>query len=164
MSYSERKETLQAKLFSARQLLVETISSIQPEQKDLPTSNEGWKVWDIAVHVAGAESGMETIARRILAQDPNQAELATQFDINRYNSSMLNKRRQMDSAALLEMLARSRQNILQILENATEEELNLPGYHPVVGAVSLFGLLEVIAGHEAEHAQDIKEALEAAKL
>lgn len=156
---SSRKEAIKAKMDEKRRQLIEAIEAITPEQRSLPTNNEGWTVWDVAVHIAAAEGGMQPIAQRIMEKTPNQKELFAGFDVDLYNESGLKKRRHLEKAELLQMLADSRARMYALLDDAKDSDLDLPGYHPVAGDVTLQKLFEIIAWHEGLHAKEIKQSL-----
>lgn len=157
----DRRTRLKYKMAEARQELVSALQNLTPAQFDLPTHNEGWNVRQVAAHIAAAEGTMEVIARRILDREPNQRETTATFDLDRFNSSMIRRRAEKSIPELIEELNLSRGRMLEILDRASEEELDLPGYHPAAGDITLYGLFVVIYRHERQHAQDIKEAIAA---
>jgi hypothetical protein len=158
----DRRTRLKFKLDETRQELLTVLQSLTPEQMELPTRNPGWNVQQIAIHVSQAEGSMEPIALRILEQDPKQREIAQNVDLARYNASMIKRRLDKTIPELIEELNTSRAHMLAILENASEAELDLPGYHPAAGEIILYGLFVIIYRHEREHIEDIKLALAAA--
>src|SRR4051812_24608019 len=89
---NDRRTRLKYKMAEARRELVETLEALTPEQLELPTHNEGWNVGQVAAHIAAAEGSMEVIARRILNREPNQRETNQDFDLDRFNNSMIRRR------------------------------------------------------------------------
>lgn len=156
---TDRRTRLKHKMEEARQELIATLQSLTPEQMTRPTHNEGWNVGAVAAHIAGAEGSMEAIARRILSRELNQRETAESLDLARYNNSMIKRRSDKSIAELIEELQHNRVRSLQIIDAASDEELDLPGYHPAYGEVTLYGLFVVIYRHERQHAEDIKLAI-----
>ncbi len=156
---SDRHERLKFKMAQARQELLATLQNLTPAQLELPTRNEGWSVGQVAAHIAGAEGGMEVIAQRILAQDPQQRETAAGLDIDRYNASMLRRRVGKSIPELQAELEASRSRMLAFLERVGEADLDLPGLHPAYGETTLYGLFVIIYKHERIHTEDIQQAL-----
>ncbi|HEX2913077.1 MAG TPA: DinB family protein [Chloroflexia bacterium] len=158
---NDRRTRLKYKMAEARQELVSTLQALTPEQLSLPTRNEGWNVGQVAAHICAAEGGMEPIAHRILSQEPNQRENAASFDLNRFNNGMIKRRVDKTIPELIEELNTSRARMLEIIDRVSDEELDLPGYHPAAGDITLYGLFVVIYRHERDHAEDIRKAVEA---
>lgn len=157
----DRRQRLKHKMTEARQELVQLLLSLTPQQLKLPTNNEGWTVYDVAAHIAGAEGGMEVIANRILAHEPS---MVPDFDINRFNNGNIRRRQGKTMPQLVDELNASRVRMLALLDNVTEEQLDLPGKHPTAGETTLYGLMVVIYRHERTHADDIRQALQAANI
>ncbi len=157
LDMNDRKTRLKVKMTEARQELVEVFNSFTPDNMNLPTSNEGWSAYDVACHIAGAEGGMEVIAQRTLLGQPSMVE---GFDIHRFNTGGIRKRKEKAVPELLAELDQSRVRMLALLESTTDEQLSLPVEHPTVGKIDLYGLFVVIYRHERQHAAEIKEAIE----
>jgi hypothetical protein len=156
---SDRRALLRYKIEEVRREVINIFNSLTEEQLKIPTSNEGWTVYDLCCHIAGAGSGMEAIAQRILKGESSMVE---GFDINRYNSGNIRRRQGKAIAELIEELNQSRARMNVILTEISEEQLDLPGEHPTVGKVTLYGLFVVIYRHERQHIQEIREAVAAA--
>jgi uncharacterized protein (TIGR03083 family) len=159
LNLDDRRTRLKYKMAEARQELVATLQALTPEQLELPTHNEGWNVGQVAAHISAAEGSMEVIARRILDREPNQRETNKDFDLDRFNNSMIRRRIGKTIPELIQELAASRVKMLEILDRASEEDLEAPGYHPYAGDINLYGLFVVIYRHERDHANDIKQAI-----
>src|SRR5215210_9308759 len=157
---NDRRSRLKFKMAEARQALLAVLQALQPADLDKPTRNEGWNVGQVAAHVAGAEGGMLAIAERMLAHDPRQRAIAEGLDLNRYNNSMIKRRAGQPVAALVEELDHSRARMLALLDQASDEDLDHPGYHPAYGETTLYGLFVIIYRHEREHTADIVAALD----
>lgn len=154
---SDRKTRLKLKMLETRQELVSLLESLTPSQLELPTNNEGWTVYDLACHVAGAEGGMEIIAKRILAKEPS---MVSDFDIDRYNAGNIKRRHGKTVAELIEELSLSRARMNAIIDDVTDEQLDLSGQHPTYGDTTLYGLFVIIYRHERIHTEDIKQAIQ----
>lgn len=155
----DRRTRVRVKMEEARHELVDLLQSLTPEQMELPTRNEGWKVRQVVIHIAQAEGGMLPIAQRILERDPQQRELAQSIDLARYNNSMIKRRTDKTVPELIEELNTSRAKVNELLAQVSDSDLDLPGYHPAVGEITLYGLFVVIYRHERDHAEDIRQAL-----
>ena len=157
LDLSDRRQRIKHKMEQARTELVELLLSLTPEQMKLPTRDEGWSVFDVAAHIAGAEAGMEVIGRRILAREPS---MVPNFDIERFNAGGIKKRQGKTMQDFVDELKKSREKINALLDSATDEQLDYEGEHPTVGKTTFYGLLVVIYRHERIHTEDIKAALQ----
>ena len=157
LDMNDRKTRLKVKMTEARQELVKVFNTITPENMNRPTANEGWSAYDVACHIAGAEGGMEVIAQRTLVGQPSMVE---GFDIHRFNSGGIRKRKERAIPELIAELDQSRARMFALLESTTDEQLSLPVEHPTVGKIDLYGLFVVIYRHELQHANEIKEAIQ----
>ena len=52
-----------------------------------------------------------------------------------------------------------RMDVLNMLENLTPEDWNRPSRHAIFGPMSLRELVNIIAGHDILHVQQIRRAL-----
>lgn len=156
MTVSERQAALKAKMMASRLFLVTTFLRIQESELDMPTANEGWTVGNVAAHIAGAEGSMKVLAERILAQEPT---IVSGFDLTRFNEGNIRRRAGKTINELLQELEQSRAQMSGILDNCSDEQLDLPGEHPAYGQTTLFGLFEIIANHEQQHAEEISHAI-----
>jgi uncharacterized protein (TIGR03083 family) len=159
INLDDRRTRLKYKMAEARQELVTVLEALTPAQLEMPTHNEGWNVGQVAAHIAAAEGSMEVIARRILNREPNQREANQDFDLDRFNNSMIRRRTGKTIPDLLDELAASRARMLGILDQASNDDLAATGYHPYAGDIDLYGLFVVIYRHERDHAGDIKKAI-----
>jgi hypothetical protein len=148
----ERKAELKAMLADTRAFLFGVLEALNDEQFSLATVNDGWTVRDLAAHIAGAEGSMKVIAERILANEPT---IVAGFDLARFNAGNIRRRADKSIPDLMEELLQSRATMLAILENCTDEQLDLPGEHPAYGSTTLYGLFKIIANHEKEHGEEI---------
>jgi uncharacterized protein (TIGR03083 family) len=153
---NDRRTRLKVKMAETRQELIDVLNGLTEEQFDLPTNNEGWTVYDLAKHLAGAEGGMEAIAHRILQGHTGVNE---GFDLERYNAGNIRRRADKKIPELIEELGQSRIRMLQLLDSVTDEQLNLPGHHPYAGYLDLYGLFVVVYKHERMHIKEIQEAI-----
>lgn len=158
---NDRRTRLKYKMAEARQELVSTLLGLTPEQMEYPTRNEGWNIRQVAAHIAAAEGSMEAIGQRILMQDPQQRETVANLDLARYNNSLIRRRADKTIPELISELESSRARMLEMLDRASDSDLDLSGSHPAAGEITLYGLFVVIYRHERQHAEDIREAIAA---
>jgi len=161
LDLNDRRTCLKQKMTEAQQELIATLQALTPAQMDLPTRNEGWSVRHVAAHICGAESGMQPILERILNREPNQRESSASLDLGRYNNSMIKRRIEKTIPELIEGLEADRTQSLQTLDQLSEEDLELPGYHPAAGEITLYGLYVVFYRHQRIHTEDIQLAIAA---
>ena len=156
-----RRERLTRKMTTARDDLLTAFARITSENRDTPTNNEGWSVYDVAAHIAGAESGMLHLVNR--ARD-GQTSIAPDFDIEFYNRRGIEKRRDKSLDNLRAILAESREKAMAQIAALRDDEFLTPADHPTIGPTSIYGVFTAIYLHERQHTRDISDALDSASV
>ena len=155
-AHNERKQRLLERLVSGRETFLAAVAAL--DEGDLAASvwTDGghWNARELIAHVAYAESGMLGLIAATIGGKPPFADPA--FDIDRYNEGRLRRAKDQTVPDLLAQMEAARQETLQRLEQATDAELDLPAYHPVVKETTVEGIFRVIGFHERMHAKDLR--------
>ena len=147
-----RKETLLSELAESREALLTAIDTLAPEEWDCPTSNPGWTAREILVHVTQAGTGLLARMRRFL---DGTSALPPGFDLNVWNTRQVAKQRNAEVPTLVASLGESRKETLILLDQLTDEQLDLRGWHASGKEMCLMELFEIVAWHECTHARDM---------
>ncbi len=145
------------KLKEERARLNATLDQIGEEQAVQVMVTPEWTIKDQVAHLAGAESGMLGIARRMaLGQDP---QLRPDYDNDFYNARQVAKRKQASLAQIREELETSRAELMTFMDTLKPEQLTLMGQHPLTGETTLKDLFGIIYRHETAHGKEISDRL-----
>src|ERR1700674_2948023 len=134
-----RKDALKAKLGAGRAKLRETIGQLGDDDWDRRTTNPEWTARDLLIHLANAEPGLLGRMGRIL---DGTSQLPPGFDLNVWNTRQVAKQRNAEVSRLVASLNESRQNVLRFLDELTEDQLDIRGWH---GSGKEMTLAEVFA-------------------
>jgi uncharacterized protein (TIGR03083 family) len=150
-----RKDTLRSELAEGREALLTAIDALAADEWDRPTSNPTWTARDILVHLTQAGTGLLGRMRRFLE---GTSALPPGFDLNVWNTRQVAKLRQAEVATLLASLSESRRDTLAFLDELTDEQLDIRGWHGSGREMSLAEMFGIMAWHESTHARDILTA------
>jgi len=150
-----RKDSLRAKLAEGRQGLAAAIQTLAEAEWDRPTSNPTWTARDILIHLAQGEPGLLGRMRRFL---DGTSQLPAGFDLNIWNTRQVAKRRGTPVEELTASLTESRQQVLAFLDELSDEQLDVRGWHASGQEMTVQEMFEILAWHEGAHAQDILTA------
>ena len=152
----ERKQRLQERLALGRESFLAAVAALDERELAEQVWADGghWNGREMIAHVAYAESGMLMLIAATIEGKPPQADPA--FDIDRYNEGRLRRAKDQMVPELLAQMETARQETLQRLDQASDAELDLPAYHPVIKETTVEGIFRVIAFHERMHAKDLR--------
>lgn len=153
---NERKQRLVERLALGRESFLAAVAALDEQELAAPVWTEGghWNARELIAHVAYAESGMLMLIVATIDGRPPQPDPT--FDIDRYNEGRIRRAKDQTVPELLTQMETARQETLQRLDQATEAELDLPAYHPVVQGTTVEGIFRVIGFHERMHAKDLR--------
>jgi len=121
-------------------------------------SEEGsnWTVRDLLAHLADAEAGQLAQIRRLLA---GQQTLPADFDLDRWNRSVVAKRADLTPADHLAAIQSSYEQGLALLDEIAEAKLDRVGRHARGDDISIERFFRRMAAHRAMHAEQVQRAL-----
>ncbi len=149
-------EPLARDLKRNRELLDQVVDGLTEEQMMQPMREGEYSGKQTLAHLAGAERGMTTLVRRMVAGE--QPRLKSDFDLDSYNARHQEKREGMTITQLRTELAGTRQDLLAFMETLKPEDLEKHGDHPRLKDATVRQVLEIIATHELEHTQELQKA------
>ncbi|MBE2184335.1 MAG: DinB family protein [Anaerolineae bacterium] len=117
-----------------------------------------WNIRQLTIHLADSDKGQSRVLMAIIA---GQDLIPPDFDIERYNRRMTEKRAEVTFAEARASLAESRAELLHWLNSADDSVFNHSGRHASLKILTVEEFLGVIADHERSHAADIAAVLNA---
>lgn len=155
---SDRKQEIRDYVTRRHEESWQVLQSLKPDEFDLPVygdeNEQGWTIRELVTHLAEAEGGLLTQAKRVVA---GERPLPPDFDIDRWNKSAVRRRQDADWADLLASIQESHYKALEFLDELDESDLDLEGERPNE-VLSVEGFLRRMVNHRAEHVSDIKVA------
>ncbi len=144
-------------LASARDYLNEVFDAALTRQ-DEQVYHDGlqWNPRQIAVHLADADRGYNN---QIFAFAEGREIIPSDFDLERYNRRITEKRAEVTMDEARKSLAESRVALIAWLDAQDEAALEKSGRHATLKIMTIREVLELQANHERGHANDIVNAL-----
>ena len=159
MELSERKHLIHDHLNHTREEVLEVVGQLSPDDwgKIVQPDEGGWTVKQMLLHMAVSEAGQLKTGQAIAAGQPNVPD---DFDLDRYNKRQIEKNQAKLPPEILFGMAESRQKLLAFLEQVNAEDLDKRGKHGRGDVISLEQLFYRVGEHEAEHAAQIRQAVQ----
>jgi uncharacterized damage-inducible protein DinB len=129
--------------------LIRLVNSLPAEQVGLRPAPGKWSVREIVAHLADCELVFGFRLRQTLAEEHPTLQ---PFDHDRWAARYSN----CDLSSGLQLFAAARNWNLLLLANVSEEQRNLPATHPERGTMTLWTIVETMAGHDLNHLQQIE--------
>jgi hypothetical protein len=156
----ETPEILSERLQKEGEKTMQFISSLTPQQFQLPIYTEGtvWTIREILSHFATAERGFVALFTGILSGEHG---VSPDFDIDRYNASQQKKTEYLAGAELIQLYVSSRNEMVLLVRGMQQEDLERVGRHPFLGDTELREMIKMVYLHNQIHLRDIRKALAA---
>jgi hypothetical protein len=122
-----------------------------------PEDEHMWQVKDVIAHLADAERNLLGQVKRLLAGEQTVPE---DFDLNRWNRSVVRKTGDTPVSDLLEILSTAYSESLELLGSLEDDSLDKVGRHSSGRMLTVEGFFRRILAHRSEHVTDIQKALE----
>ncbi len=157
-SLADRKHELHDHLNATREVVLELVGTLQPEDWERKVQGDDglWTVKAVMLHIATSETGQLGTAKAIIE---GKSTVPDDFDLNRYTNRQVERNAAKTPPEILFGMAESRQKLLALLDQVTEEDMAKRGKHARGDVLTLEQLFYRIGEHEAEHAELIKKAL-----
>ena len=145
-------------LVESRRDTIRYIDEIDESAATYRLRPDAWSVKDHIIHLAAVEESVLHFAHRILHEDCPISPLC--YDLA-YNQDASNRRIVAERAGdswqtVCNTLAETRQQLLSLIDNISEESLNRVGSHPMWGTpVTLASVLKIPYRHERAHRDEI---------
>jgi hypothetical protein len=156
---SERKDIIRTAMQARHAESWPVLNGLKPETLDLTVYTHGteeWTVRQVIAHLADAERGLLGQIQRLIA---GKTTVPSDFDLQRWNRSAVQKLAQVPIPELLDQIHLAYQEALAFLDIIDEAALDLQGYHPSGELISAEAYFHRMADHRAEHASDIRQAI-----
>ncbi len=155
---SDKAEELRQYLLTSRATLLDCLNSLTEEQWQTTVFSEEnqWTVTDILRHLAEAQRGMNGQIVQIQAGGSGVPE---DFDLNRWNARGVRKAQEKTPADLLAELEQGQAQALALLTTMQADDWDKKGRHGSGRILSIAEIFQIIGGHEVNHANDIRQAL-----
>lgn len=149
---------IRQKLDESRRRTWQLISQIDEATACYRLRPDAWSVKDHVAHLAAVEESVIHFAHRILQEDCPISPLCYDLAFNQdtWNQREVARRAGYSWAETRQALAETRQELLALLDDISEESLTRIGSHPVWGTpVTLSSVLRVPYRHERAHRDEI---------
>jgi hypothetical protein len=123
-----------------------------PEDRLERTEADGWSARQVLTHLADFELVVGVRVRLVLTQD--RPPLAT-YDQERFTERFW---RLESPAEAVERFEVNRRATARVLEAIGEADWERPGIHPVRGEETLRRTVEMLAGHDRSHLEQVRRA------
>lgn len=155
---SDKAEEIRQFLLTSRATLLGCLNSLTEEQWQAPVFSEDnqWTVTDILRHLVDAQRGMTGQIAQIQAGGTGVPE---DFDLNRWNARGVRKAQEKTAPDLLVDLEQGQAQVLTLLTTIQADDWDKKGRHGSGRILSIAEIFQVIGGHETNHANDIRQAL-----
>ena len=112
-----------------------------------------WTLRELLIHLMISDHGQNNVLMGI-AEGKNI--IPDDYDLNRYNSGSVNKRKEVSVEYARQALTESRQRLIDWLSGLDDTVLDKEGRHASMQILSIAQILEVMAQHEEGHTRDIE--------
>ena len=155
---SDQRETLRQHLLTSRAALLTCLTRLTEEQWQTVVFSDDnlWTSSVILRHLVDAQRGMISQIAQIQAGGTGVPE---DFDLARWNARGVRKAQEKTPVELLGELEEGQTNALRLLETLQEGDWEKQGRLGSGRILTIAEIFQVIGSHEANHAQDISQAL-----
>lgn len=149
-------DKLRQRLVNSHQAVLDLVESIDGDTASRSSANEGWSSKDMLAHLAAAEIGHCHVIRQLQEDKPT---LISDFDLDTFNNTEVEKRRQLSWEATISEYQANRAATLALLDTIHDSEWDKSGPHPGGFDTTIEGVFRVIVIHEKRHLKELKNAL-----
>ena len=160
---TERKQEIRDYIVRKHRESWQILQSLEPDDLELPVYQEdesGWTVREIVAHLADAESGLLSQAKRVAEGEP---PLPPDFDIDRWNRSAVRRRKESSLEEHLQAIEEAHEDALAFLDEVDEQDLDREGVRPGDDRLTVEGFFRRMVNHRVQHVDDIQRAREDAE-
>jgi len=149
---------LAEKLKSEGDKLVAVFAGLSDEQWQTEIYTEGttWTICNLLSHFVTSERGLIKLFERIRQTGEGSPE---DFSIDRYNSKMQERTRELTPQELLEQYKFVRAESVAWTSSLAESDLERQGRHPFLGMTTIREMIKMLYIHNLTHYRDMKKAL-----
>ncbi len=155
---NDPKPEIIQQLNETRSALMAFLRGLDEVQWETAVYSEGetWTAADVVRHLTNAESGMTgLIVQWQMGNDP----VPPDFDLARFNKSVVAKAKDKTPAELLAEMETNRTNLLQVIDGLEGDDWQKSGRHASLQILTIEQTCRLIADHEVAHLQDLQAGL-----
>jgi hypothetical protein len=150
-------QTLKLELAAARRHLDRVLDQVGDRwDTQIYSDKAAWTAGQLVTHLAISDQGQSNTVKAVAR---GEELIPADFDLDRYNKRSVEKRAEMTPAEARKMLDDTRADFNDWLDHQDEATLDLTGRHGSLNVYSVAEFLQVMAGHERTHADDIARVL-----
>jgi uncharacterized damage-inducible protein DinB len=154
---SERVEKYIARMAEAREYLFAQLDQVKDHSEEqLYSDGASWTIRQLVIHLMISDKGIVNVMQGIV-QGGNP--IPEDYDLDRYNKRSVEKKAEVSIDEAMEALKTQREEFVVWLRSMDDSILELEGRHPDMQTRKLSQFLNIIAGHEKQHADDIAKHL-----
>ena len=153
-----RKTMIKDKLAGARTGLLDLVDPFGDSEWGTVAYSEGqeWTAADILRHLTGAEASMTRLIE--LIRDGGDG-VPADFDLQRWNARGIEKAGEKLPRELISEMSHHRAHLFDIIDGLQGDDWSKSGRHGSLRIMTIEEILNLIADHEAQHTQDIRETV-----
>jgi hypothetical protein len=140
-------------LFATSERLRSLTSALSVQQTDTPPAPNKWSIREIIAHLADCELVFSFRLRQTLAPAPGEPHAIIQpFDQEVWAQHYA----AYDLASALDLFQSARNWNLRLLATVSESDRHRPVTHPERGTMTLWTIVETMAGHDINHLEQLE--------
>ena len=151
------KQELLDDLASARAELLSAIEGLSEQEMVCPGVVGEWSVKDTLAHIAAWDEEFRAVIHAFVTQEDPVFDytISGKRGFAQWNARQVEKRRDLSMAQILAELEEARQELVDLVQGLTEEQLNRQAVPPWRSPKTVRRNLEILDGHDREHAEQI---------
>jgi hypothetical protein len=145
---------IRQRLIEDRVATLSLIKDLRQDEAQRRLRPDAWSIKDHVAHLAAVEQAVIAFAQRMLSEE---RPIADTYDVDAWNARQRTQRASLNWEETLVELSTTREQLLAMLDEVSEQALNRTGSHPVWGdPITLGSVLRVPYRHERGHRDEIK--------
>lgn len=155
----DRQTEIMEELTSGLDNSIRFFQSLTPQQLALEVYQEGarWTAKQVVAHFVTIERSMQKLFENILSGGPGAP---ADFDVNRYNKSMVAKLEGLSLDELIAQFKEVRRKTIDIVARMSDSDFDREGFHAFHGHGRLERFIRWAYEHARLHEEDIRNALQ----
>ncbi len=153
----KNKQQLLDDLEAARTELLSAIEGLSEEEMVHPGVVGEWSVKDTLAHIAAWDEETRVVIHAFVTQEEPifDYKISGKRGFAKWNAREVEKRRDLSEAQILAELEEARQELVELVQGLTEEQLSRRAVPPWRWPTTARRNLEIQAKHDREHAEQI---------
>lgn len=156
---SERIQKYIDRLNKSRARLEDLLDRVPADKWEQRIYSDGaqWTLRQLLIHLMIADRGQNTVVKGIAA---GKEVIPPDYDLERFNKRSVEKQAEVSVADARAALKISRAELLDWLNTIDDSVLDIQGRHASMQILTIAQILNVMAGHEDVHGNDIERFLQ----